>query len=122
MLTTSIISVSYHKGLKRCLLKIISKISRNIKIGSARIPLKLLKNFIIPYFNKISEKFKSIAQKFYFNIVHKPMNCLNILIKTGKDKIKKEDHSNVVYKINCLDCNYSCKIDKKETEDAFKKI
>jgi len=31
------------------------------------------------------------------------MNCLNIFIKTGKDKIKKEDHSNVIYKINCFD-------------------
>ena len=35
------------------------------------------------------------------------MNCMNIFIKTGKDKIKKKDHSNVVYKINCQDCNYS---------------
>jgi len=32
---------------------------------------------------------------------------MNIFIKTEKDKIKKQDHSNVVYKINCLNCNYS---------------
>jgi len=32
------------------------------------------KYFIIPYFNKISEKFKSITKKFDFNIAHKPMN------------------------------------------------
>jgi len=32
---------------------------------------------------------------------------MSTFIKTGKDKIKKEDHSNVVYKINCQDCNYS---------------
>ena len=35
------------------------------------------------------------------------MNSISTFIKTGKDKIKKEDHSNVVYKINCQDCNYS---------------
>ena len=35
------------------------------------------------------------------------MNYMNNFIKTGKDKIKKEEHSNVVYKINCHDCNYS---------------
>ena len=64
------------------------------------------KYFIIPYFNKISKKFKSITKKFDFNIAYKPMNCMNIFIETGKDKIKKEDHSNVIYKINCHDCNY----------------
>jgi len=31
---------------------------------------------------------------------------MNNFIKTGKDKIKKELTSNVVYKINCYDCNY----------------
>jgi len=35
------------------------------------------------------------------------MNCMNNFIKTGKDKIKKEEHSNIVYKINYHDCNYS---------------
>ena len=28
-------------------------------------------------------------------------------IKTGKDKIKKDELSNVVYQINCKDCDYS---------------
>ena len=32
---------------------------------------------------------------------------MSTFIKTGKDKIKKEDYSNVVYKINCPDCNHS---------------
>ena len=71
-----------------------------------RILLSFLKYFTIPYFNKISENFKSITKKFDFNIAHKSMNCMNIFIKTGKDKIKKKDHSNVVYKINCLDYLY----------------
>ena len=35
------------------------------------------------------------------------MNNLNRFIKTGKDKIKKDELSNVVYLINCKDCNYS---------------
>ena len=35
------------------------------------------------------------------------MNNLNRFIKTGKDKVKKDELSNVVYKINCKDCNYS---------------
>ncbi|KYQ50018.1 hypothetical protein ALC60_10894, partial [Trachymyrmex zeteki] len=32
---------------------------------------------------------------------------LNCFIKTGKDKIKKEEKSNVVYKINCSNCKAS---------------
>ncbi|KYN18105.1 hypothetical protein ALC57_09615 [Trachymyrmex cornetzi] len=69
--------------------------------------IEIKKYFTIPYLNNISEKFQSISQKFDFNIAYKPMNCLNKFIKTGKDKIKKYNHSNMVYKINCLDCNES---------------
>jgi len=32
---------------------------------------------------------------------------MNNFIKTGKDKIKKKEHSNVVYKINYHSCSYS---------------
>ncbi|KYN44212.1 hypothetical protein ALC56_01334 [Trachymyrmex septentrionalis] len=35
------------------------------------------------------------------------MNNLNRFIKTGKDKIKKDETSRVVYRINCKDCDYS---------------
>ena len=35
------------------------------------------------------------------------MNSMSTVIKTGKNKIKKEEHSNVVYKVNCKDCNHS---------------
>ena len=72
-----------------------------------RIPLVLLKSFL-PFLisKKTSEKFKFFTRKYDFNIAYKPMNCMNTFIKTRKDKIK-EDHSNVVYKIDCQDCNYS---------------
>jgi len=36
------------------------------------------------------------------------MNCMNNFTKTSKDKIKKEENSNAVYKINYHDCNYFC--------------
>ena len=35
------------------------------------------------------------------------MNNLNRFIKMGKDKIKKGKLSNVVYQINCKNCDYS---------------
>ena len=69
----------------------------NTKAMSTRIPLKFLKKcFTIPYFNKIPEKFKSITKRFDFNIIHKPINYMNTFFKIDKDKIKKENHSNVV--------------------------
>ena len=35
------------------------------------------------------------------------MNNLSKFIKTGKDRVKKDERSNIVYKIECKDCNYS---------------
>ncbi|KYN26675.1 hypothetical protein ALC57_03955 [Trachymyrmex cornetzi] len=60
--------------------------------------------FIIPYIKEISEKFKSIAKKNDFTVAFKPINTLNSIIKTGKDKLKSMEHSCVVYRIDCLDC------------------
>jgi len=55
------------------------------------------KFFTIPYLKRTSEKFKLTLHKFHFDLVYKPMNSMNRFIKTGKDKIKKEELSNVVY-------------------------
>ena len=68
---------------------------------------EMKKYFTIPYLNKTSEKFNVALKKFQFDFVYKPMNNLNRFIKTGKGKIKKDELSNVVYQINCKDCNYS---------------
>ena len=38
-------------------------------------------------------------------MINKINNKLNIFVKRGKDKIKKEDQHSVVYKIECKDCN-----------------
>ena len=65
------------------------------------------KYFTIPYLKRTSEKFNIALNKFQFELVYKPMNNLNRFIKTGKDKIKKDELSNVVYQINCKDCDYS---------------
>jgi len=61
---------------KRCFLKIISKISMNTKIMSARIPLKFLKN-ISPFLILIKYlKNLNLSKKFEFNIAHKPMKIV----------------------------------------------
>ncbi|KYN12115.1 hypothetical protein ALC57_15729, partial [Trachymyrmex cornetzi] len=63
--------------------------------------------FTVPYIKNISKKFKSITEKNNFKIAYKPMNKLNSIIKTGKDKLDKMEQCNEVYKINCLNCESS---------------
>ncbi|KYN11355.1 hypothetical protein ALC57_16496 [Trachymyrmex cornetzi] len=63
--------------------------------------------FTVPYIKNISEKFRSITEKNNFKIAYKPMNKLNSIIKTGKDKLDIMEQCNVVYKINCLNCESS---------------
>ncbi|KYN21863.1 hypothetical protein ALC57_05757 [Trachymyrmex cornetzi] len=74
---------------------------QRVNMNSSNISKKY---FTVPFFKKISEKFIPIINKFNFNIAYRPINRLSSIIKTGKDIIKKEDQSNVVYKINCQDC------------------
>ena len=65
------------------------------------------KFFIILYLSKVSEKFKKLSHIQGFNNAYKPINKMNRFIKTGKDRLCKEDHCGMVYKINCLDCESS---------------
>ena len=62
---------------------------------------------MIPYLSKVSEKFKKLSHIQGFNNAYKPINKMNRFIKTGKDRLCKEDHCGMVYKINCLDCESS---------------
>ncbi|KAG5308732.1 SWET1 protein, partial [Acromyrmex insinuator] len=64
------------------------------------------KFFIISYLSKVSEKFKKLSHIQGFNIAYKLINKMNRFIKTGKEPLRKEDHCGVVYKINCLNCEF----------------
>ena len=78
--------------------KIISKISKNIKILSARSPLKFQKNILLfsisiislksNSFTKKFEKFNSFTKKFDFNIAH-TNQLYEYFIKQIKIKLKK---------------------------------
>ncbi|KYM96993.1 hypothetical protein ALC62_12327, partial [Cyphomyrmex costatus] len=66
------------------------------------------KFFCVPYHNKVSEKFKGIfGVDSEIKIAYKPINSLNQIIKLGKDKLDKFNNTNVVYKIDCLNCDCS---------------
>ena len=63
------------------------------------------KFFIIPYVKNISEKFNSITNRHQLRIAFSCNNKLNTFIKTGKDKLELEDSKDVVYRIDCQDCD-----------------
>jgi len=83
------------------------KRKNNIQGNNTANNHNLKRLFTILYYNGISEKFKRLSYKFDLNIAYKSINKLNKFIKTGKDILKKENESNVIYKINCIDYDLS---------------
>ncbi|KYN07988.1 hypothetical protein ALC62_01038 [Cyphomyrmex costatus] len=85
---------------------------------------------VVPYHKNVSEKFKNIINIPNTDIAYKPINNLSSIIKTGKDKLDKFDNTNVVYKINCKDCDMTyvgqtkrrLKTRLKEHRDGWKRI
>jgi len=61
--------------------------------------------FTIPYVRSISESFLPITKKFGFEIAFSISNTLNRFIKRGKDVIEPLLQNDVVYKIECLNCD-----------------
>ncbi|KYN21629.1 hypothetical protein ALC57_06005 [Trachymyrmex cornetzi] len=61
----------------------------------------------LPYVKNFTEKFQNVYKKHNLNIAYKSINSLNKFIKTGKDKLDKMDNNNVIYRINCCNCNSS---------------
>jgi len=67
------------------------------------------KYFTVPYVQHTSNSFKSISKKFNLPIAFTIPNTLNRFIKTGNDRLDGPSSCvcDVVYKINCKDCEAS---------------
>ena len=64
--------------------------------------------FTIPYVEGISYKFKYIFKDDpMISMAYTGLNRLSRFIRAQKDKLQQESRSNVVYKINCMDCEAS---------------
>ncbi|EFN62198.1 hypothetical protein EAG_06131, partial [Camponotus floridanus] len=55
--------------------------------------------FVIPYIKGVSEHFRDIACKLNKSLAHVVLNKLNCFIKTHKDSLPLDCHTNVVYKM-----------------------
>ncbi|KYN23497.1 hypothetical protein ALC57_04081, partial [Trachymyrmex cornetzi] len=63
--------------------------------------------FLFPYVTKVSDKFRNIIKDFNVNLAFFSLNKFNCFIKTYKDPVPILAKRNVVYKINCNDCDAS---------------
>ena len=59
---------------------------------------------VIPYYKNITPTINNCLSKLNIDVINKTTKKLNAFITLGKDKLDKLDRSNVVYKINCRDC------------------
>lgn len=59
----------------------------------------------IPFIKNVSENVNRTLRKFDLNIVYTIPKKLNRLIKKGKDEIDKMHKTDLVYMINCNDCD-----------------
>ena len=60
---------------------------------------------LIPFQEKLFFTFKSSLKKYGFTVVPLMTKKLSSIIKLGKDKLEKWNEVNVVYEIQCNDCN-----------------
>ncbi|KAL6433579.1 hypothetical protein ACFW04_006577 [Cataglyphis niger] len=71
--------------------------------------IKIEKFFTIPYVPSISKRFKSITKDLDVRLFYFSLNKLHRFIKVHKDQIPKASSSNIIYKINCDNCDASIK-------------
>lgn len=59
----------------------------------------------IPYVKGLSEGISSVLRDLSFKVLYTLPNKLNSIIKKGKDRLDLLKQTQVVYKIDCIDCN-----------------
>ena len=72
----------------------------NSNSGSKRTP-----SIPLPYVEGVSENIKRSLKNANLNVVYSLPKKLNTLIKRGKDKLSNDVRTNLVYKIDCNDCD-----------------
>lgn len=62
---------------------------------------------MIPFIKNVSSKFIPLSHRLNKNLAFLILNKLNYFIKVHKDPLPNDQKTNIVYRINCLDCNAS---------------
>ena len=66
---------------------------------------KINKRITLPYIKGISETTTRLLKTFGIGVAHKPTKSLHSILCKPKDEMAKEDKTNIIYKINCTNCN-----------------
>ncbi|KYQ49832.1 hypothetical protein ALC60_11007 [Trachymyrmex zeteki] len=91
----------------KLLIKKTNSCTTNNKSDSSQIKKHKIKWFTIPYVQGISEKFKNFINGIEQRVSFFSLNKLNKFIKVHKDPSPNEEKRNIVYKINCKECDAS---------------
>lgn len=79
----------------------------NVLERKKNINLDLCPFFLLPYVRSISKKFSSIIRRADFRPAYTDLDNLKPYIKAQKDPLPRFARNNVVYRINCMDCEAS---------------
>ena len=60
---------------------------------------------ILPYAKGFSEKGAKVLRSFSIKVAHKPIRTISNILRKPKNKIGKEASREIVYKIECKDCD-----------------
>ena len=82
-------------------------VTRNRTINDGEDQEKPIATVVLPYVRNTSECIKRILAKLKIRTCFKPYRTLRKILVHPKDRIKKEDHTGVVYQVSCTTCNES---------------
>ena len=61
---------------------------------------------MIPYVEKVSEAIARIMKTYNVPVIMKPWRTVKGLLVHSKDKLKKEDVTECVYRVPCANCKF----------------
>nr|CAH8850489.1 unnamed protein product [Trichobilharzia regenti] len=69
-----------------------------------KAPKESTKKIALPYIKDISEITARLFKPLGIDVVHKPTKSLHSILCQPKDSTAKEEKTNIIYKINCNNC------------------
>jgi len=102
-LTNHFIFHTWFYRLKKHLFKSDS-LANNTQVINTNDPITY---FTIPYVPSISERFKHIVKDLDVRLSYYSINKMKSFIRVHKDSLPSSNSINVIYKLNCIDCDAS---------------
>ena len=83
-----------------------NNLDNNNNISDPKPKIDLKNTIVLPLIPNVSDNIKhTLKSKCNINTIFRAPFKLNVIIKPNKDPLKKENNKNVIYKIDCKDCD-----------------